>query len=230
MFDTSVSVSHVMAPFIWDGSRTLSGTMKVAGERPPHEPFDLFGRPFVEHVAPRLLPDDRVRIGTFSRLVRLSDVLPTGAGLSGTIRKILAVPRSERSGPSPVWDAINEAVRLLETEGGRRAVIVVTDGRSTGNRISLTTLLGRLRGANVPVHIILVNGLRLGSGFRLVDSTANPWMTLTPLLGRQPEEALGDVAHASAGSLRIDSSGGTQKVGPLMAELFDTARQVRAKN
>jgi hypothetical protein len=39
--------------------------------------------------------------------------------------------------PSPVWDAVAQGVRLLRDEPAPRAILLVTDGKATGNSLSL---------------------------------------------------------------------------------------------
>jgi len=46
-----------------------------------------------------------------------------------------------RLGPSPIWDAVDAAVASLEHESARRAIILLTDGRATGNVLGLEEVL-----------------------------------------------------------------------------------------
>jgi hypothetical protein len=78
------------------------------------------------------------------------------AGLHAAIR-----PEESRSietfgdgGASPLWDALDGVVRSLDGASGRRAILVVTDGRATGNRLAFAEILLRLRQARVPVFFI----------------------------------------------------------------------------
>ena len=41
------------------------------------------------------------------------------------------------TGPSPIWDAVASAARLLESQPGPRAIVLVTDGHATGNRLGV---------------------------------------------------------------------------------------------
>jgi hypothetical protein len=98
---------------------------------------------------------DRWQLGSFARRIRL------GAGFTGSLdelrdaaREVLTVPDAERYGPSPVWDAVDAAVTALEPETGRRAVVVVTDGRSTGNQRGMGEVMTHALAAGVPVSII----------------------------------------------------------------------------
>ena len=57
-------------------------------------------------------------------------------------------------GGSPAWDAVDEAVTVLESEPGRRAIILVTDGRSTGNVRSLDEAIRHATEAGVSVFVV----------------------------------------------------------------------------
>src|SRR5262249_33921180 len=70
------------------------------------------------------------------------------------IETLLNVPDQDRGGPSPVWDAIDAAVNAFEHEPGRRAIVVVTDGMATGNRLGLAEVANHAANANVSVSAI----------------------------------------------------------------------------
>ena len=53
-----------------------------------------------------------------------------------------------------MWDALDGVVRSLDGVSGPRAILVVTDGRTTGNTLSFAEILQRLRQARVPVFFI----------------------------------------------------------------------------
>jgi hypothetical protein len=52
-----------------------------------------------------------------------------------------SVPDAERFGASPLWDSLDIVVRHVAQDPGRRAILVLTDGRSTGNRIGVNALI-----------------------------------------------------------------------------------------
>ncbi len=69
---------------------------------------------------------------------------------------VLAVPGMNGAlalGASPAWDAVDAAVNVLQSQPGRRAIVLVTDGRSTGNVHSLQEAIGRAQAAAVSVFI-----------------------------------------------------------------------------
>jgi hypothetical protein len=57
-------------------------------------------------------------------------------------------------GPSPIWDSVDAAITSLQGESGRRAIVLVTDGRATANVHSLSEVTVRGMEAAVPVAVI----------------------------------------------------------------------------
>jgi VWFA-related protein len=72
----------------------------------------------------QLLPDDRVRIGSFGDEVAVSPLL------TGDKNTLLRVLREEvwPGGGTPLWTALDRGMRSLAEEPGRRVVLTVTDG------------------------------------------------------------------------------------------------------
>lgn len=94
---------------------------------------------------------------------------------------------AERSGPSPVWDAIVEAAGTLDAHDGRRAIILYTDGRATANRYSGAEAAVRALAADVSVNVVMPAG---PSSFRNFDRI----VTVHP--ERMPEA----IAHDTGGA------------------------------
>lgn len=98
---------------------------------------------------------DRARIGTISRRPSLtSEFTSDGVRLLDAMRDALVLPDDERGGPSPIWDAIDLGTRVLATETGWRILLVVTDGRASGNVLGLEDAASRAALAGVTVHVI----------------------------------------------------------------------------
>ncbi len=57
-------------------------------------------------------------------------------------------------GASAVWDAVDAAITSVAAQPGRRAVIVITDGRSSGNVHGLNEVIFRAVAADVPVFFV----------------------------------------------------------------------------
>ncbi len=90
-------------------------------------------------LVPALRPGDRARIGGIANRLVLSPAFTSvRKELIDEGRKALDFRRGDKYGPSPIWDALQESVRALEPEPGRRGIVLVSDGRATGNTIAAT--------------------------------------------------------------------------------------------
>jgi len=106
---------------------------------------------FVDRLAPR----DRVQVGSFAKQISI------GPPLVGNPRALLAAVRAaldpreaDTLGPSPIWDAVDAAVTALARANGRRAVLLVTDGRATGNRLGVDDVGMRAAAEGVAVSVV----------------------------------------------------------------------------
>jgi hypothetical protein len=100
-------------------------------------------------LAGALRPDERAWLHSFGPEIRI--------GRTAITREELALAADAANdgtgGASPLWDALHAAVRSIDGDG-RRAIIVVTDGRTTGNTLSFAEILRRLEQAGVPVFFL----------------------------------------------------------------------------
>jgi VWFA-related protein len=73
----------------------------------------------------RLLPADKARIGTFADKIELRP-----EEFTSDHQVLVGVLRGEMptEGPSPIWNAADEAMSTLATQTGRRVVLLFTDG------------------------------------------------------------------------------------------------------
>ena len=94
-------------------------------------------------VVAELKPSDQLRVGLLTegrRLTRPFKGHELGTLWPDVITKV-SVPDAERFGASPLWDNLDAVVRAIAQDPGRRAILILTDGRSTGNHISVHTLI-----------------------------------------------------------------------------------------
>jgi VWFA-related protein len=89
-----------------------------------------------------LLPDDRVRVGTFGDEIAMSPWLTSDKDV---LRRIL---REEvwPGGGTPLWSAMRAAMQSLDAVTGRRALLILSDGIDTG----CPTLIGSFAPPPVP--------------------------------------------------------------------------------
>lgn len=98
----------------------------------------------------RLLPGDQARVGSFSERLSIS---PTFTGDRD------ALLRSLRNGldignPTKLWDALDQTMAELEPLGGRRIIMVLTDGMDTASRLREDAVMDRARGDEVMIYIV----------------------------------------------------------------------------
>jgi VWFA-related protein len=123
-----------------------------------------------------LLPDDRARIGNFSNRVQIDPETFTSD------RKELVRILHENlqdAGPTPLWNATSAAMNALESQGGRRVVLVFTDGKDsppnpTGNA-TFSQVLDRSQKDEIMVYAIgLANSCGLPSSPVSSSPAASP--------------------------------------------------------
>ena len=208
LLDATSSAARIMAPFVWDGTRDNLGQPDFsAGRRLGHRPMDLYMPGIVKGLLPHLEKDDRLRFASFSRIFRLSRTFSGDpATLERAARDVLDVPESDRDGPSPIWDAVGSALTALEPEPGRRVIILVTDGISTGNRASLKDVTDRAAASRVGVFVVHQAQRWTGPGARIADVSSGPWAFLTNPFGSPPAVTLRDFANRTGGGYLVDDS------------------------
>jgi len=110
-------------------------------------------------VLERLEPGDRVRIsGLRSDAMNPEGFSDNPKVLRSSLDALFNRPQREKAGPSPIWDAIWEALEALAIERGRPAVLVATDGRSTGNRHGLWDVLREAIRSGVSIDVFYGGG------------------------------------------------------------------------
>lgn len=81
-----------------------------------------------EQLFQRLRPDDLARVGVFGSKIAIS---PTFTRDPGELRA--AIPTvMERSAPTPLWAALDQAMNDFTGVSGRRVVLVLSDSKDTG--------------------------------------------------------------------------------------------------
>jgi hypothetical protein len=132
-----------------------------------------------ECVVAQLAPNDTLRFGFITSRLYLSRPY-SASEMKDFYRKVVrptVVSPGDRVGPSPVWDAIDGTVSSLASDDGRRAVIVMTDGMSTGNVHSVTAVISHAKTAGVAV-----SGIFAGNPFVVwKEWPVHPGDTLTAI-------------------------------------------------
>jgi len=98
----------------------------------------------------RLLPGDQARVGSFSDKIRwATDMTGDRDRLLRGLRENLDV-----GNPTKAWDGIDETRQVLASEGGRRVLMLFTDGNDTASRMAREHLVDQLRSDEIMVYIV----------------------------------------------------------------------------
>lgn len=139
-----VSASMLPLPPRWSGDNFLQGL-------DPSRVVDAIGA-----LAGRLQPGERIRLVRMGvSLTFLTDFTADPGGLRTAARDIADVPDEERHGPSAIWDALVAVAESRPEAHVPHAILLVSDGRATGNRLRLDEAIARLRAAGVRVAIVM---------------------------------------------------------------------------
>jgi hypothetical protein len=84
----------------------------------------------VQHVAASRAFGVTLRFGAFAGGVKIA---PPVGGIRSVRDSLLLMFSVSPRYPSPLWDSINAAIDLLSSDSGTRAVVVVSDGKASGN-------------------------------------------------------------------------------------------------
>jgi len=85
------------------------------------------------HFVDALLPLDRASIGTFGSEVFVSPLL---TGDKAVLKRVIE-EELWPGGGTPLWAGIDEAMKALSGETGRRIVLALTDGKDSGGELRL---------------------------------------------------------------------------------------------
>jgi hypothetical protein len=98
-------------------------------------------------LAGALRPDERVSLSRFGPEIRIGQAALRREELAAAADAL----NDGTGGASPLWDALDAVLGSLDGHG---AIVVVTDGRTTGNELSFAELLSRLERSRVPVFFL----------------------------------------------------------------------------
>ncbi len=117
-------------------------------------------RSAAEQFVSELLPGDKARIGSFSNRIQLDP-----REFTGSQRDLIAILRTElqEPGPTPLWNAVNVGITALQHQGGRRVILVFTDGVDkpmNSQSISVSEVMRNAEAHDVMVFAVGLAGRR----------------------------------------------------------------------
>ncbi len=106
-------------------------------------------RAAAEQVVIRMMPGDRARVGSFSDRIDLSGAFTSDRDA------LLANLRDLHFGNSTkLWDAVQETMSDLSPLGGRRVIILLSDGMDTISTARESDILARAREEEIMVYVV----------------------------------------------------------------------------
>lgn len=98
----------------------------------------------------RMLPGDTARIGSFNERIGLT------AAFTGDRDALLASLRDDldMGNPTRLWDALDETMAALSPLGGRRVIMLLTDGMDTASRKRAEDILARARADELMIYVV----------------------------------------------------------------------------
>lgn len=101
-----------------------------------------------------LNPEDRVMVATCCARTTFGPFKPAREDTREDVRAALDIDDEEGFAGSPIWDAMHEAITILSRQPAPRALILMSDGRSSGNRYGLSDVADHAMASGVSVNII----------------------------------------------------------------------------
>ena len=170
-----------------------------------------------EQLIGRLRPDDLMRLGTFGHSIAMSPSFTRDS------RELLeTLPRTiAEDAPTPLWPAVDEALRAFADEGDeRRVVLVLSDGKDSGpvdfrrRYVSQAEVIDRARDDDVMIYGV---GMRSRSRQRQVG--LGPGGLQAALMADLPDPGLALVAEHTGGGYAEIRFG--QDLGAAFAQIAD---------
>lgn len=107
-------------------------------------------RSAAEQFVIRMLPGDTARVGSFSDRVNISPAFTSDRdALLKSLREDLHI-----GNPTMLWDAIDQTMTSLTPVGGRRIILVLTDGIDTLSTTTAESVLERAKADELMVYVV----------------------------------------------------------------------------
>jgi Ca-activated chloride channel family protein len=154
-------------------------------------------------VLAQLAPDDSVRVGTFSDVLRLSPPLsPADRDLAGRLAFVTG------ANTTVLFDALMEGCTAFSSEMARRVIVVISDGADTASAASAKDVMRRAAETNVAIYAVGVSSRYIQRGTSIV---------------RAPDSTLRNIAEDTGG--RYVFTGAGRDFTSVFAALIEELRQ-----
>jgi hypothetical protein len=154
----------------------------------------------LETVIRELRTGDRATLGRVSLAFPIGQIASDASALDSQAKEVLRVPHVERFGPSPLADSMISAVDAIAGLPGSRAILIWTDGRSSGNRFGQSDVIDRAVAAGVSIHVVMEQF---------------PLLAANNQVRRDPCAAVASIVAATGGSCLLNVREGRENVAPV---------------
>jgi VWFA-related protein len=144
----------------------------------------------------KLQPADKARIGSFAARVQIDP-----AGFTSDQAEMIRILRTEMQepGPTPLWNALDEAITSLRDQDGRKVVVVFSDGGDAPmnfrfNNRSIMDVMRRAQQENVMVYAVGLQSTQLRG-----PSPGRGGFSAGSLSSERPDPGLAIVADDTGG-------------------------------
>ena len=145
----------------------------------------------------RLLPADKVRIGSFAARIQVDP-----QDFTSDKREMLMILSTELQpdGPTPLWNAVQVSINALRRQDGRRVTLVFTDGvdapmNFSSNNVSLKDAIKRAQEDDVMVYAIGLEGrVPYGNRRAPVGGLGGGYFGQRNMISQKPDEGLAKIA------------------------------------
>ena len=150
----------------------------------------------------RLLPADKVRIGSFAARIQVDP-----QDFTSDKREMLVILSTELQpdGPTPLWNAVQVSINALRRQDGRRVTLVFTDGvdapmNFSSNNVSLKDAIKRAQEDDVMVYAIGLEGrVPYGNRRAPVGGLGGGYFGQRNMISQKPDEGLAKIAGETGG-------------------------------
>jgi hypothetical protein len=99
--------------------------------------------------------EDRLMFASLGEKVTFSSFEPATRDIRDDVRRAIEDGSERGFGNSPVWDALHEAITRLAAQPEPRTILLLSDGRATGNERGLAEVADHAMANAVAINIIL---------------------------------------------------------------------------
>ena len=136
--------------------------------------------------AASLGPEDRLLFASLGEKATFSSFGPANRDIRDDVRRAAEDGAERGFGNSPVWDALHEAVTRLAAEPPPRSILLLSDGRATGNKHGLVEVADYAMANSVAINIVLRHApqrIRQGPQTAVLVQPGAPLEVLTAYTG-----------------------------------------------